>query len=852
MKRPLAVALAVLLVLTLPVAPAGRVFGQTVSQTGTTVGAGGDAAAASSGGGGPGGAAPTAIAIPSLGVTGALAPAAGAPALAAGAASVATSAPPVLPSAAVDAGRAANAVSGAALSQPPGDLDLDSGAADISAILENSEGGDQAGAAAAVGTRVFDGAAVIEPMAVGPSENPVESPRSGLFARASPPYQKELVRLGMFSGSVQRLNDFIVSRRPGGSALASIRSANIMAAITGASAWSAISDFGKTQLIVAALLCPTDAGDRAANIEAQPVPDSAGLNRFLLVSLLKYAYSELDSDPDAAAHARQDGESLAKTFKVVRTQSWVRRWGPRVAYIVQIAPFALAELPDSAVENPKRAAPRLQALVDDANFALLPPELQANLRQALQMLRVRAGLPAAPAPSEQYLDSAVEIEVASIPKILNILTTPDGTVDSLMRHPKRKTPIALPAGFPTHPTGGEVGADLRSLRWDSLHPDDKLLLLRHLTSFKKTDFFEDRRIPGVSVKKEVVLNFKRSTGFLGQTYAPGSHRVDVSRVFQGPVEYASRAYVKSVGYVEIHLRAHLSAGAVSNDAWTFLDALGVARTHQHVHIVAPLPRQALEAEPNLEAAVLGDFYRRVNLLAEMSTLFDDGFPIEEKARRKIVYFAPLRAENLVGVTRYFRRVGQGRRRPIGDEYKQAWVGFRGSDTYDQPGLYGLEYRAILGDVDEIIYRERLNDIQRAMVRREYGLDKSRIKTWLGERSAPEAVGKSWYNRPWEELLQSASSEVKGQLKPRLVKVLASKKNTTAHVEIKMLVHDWSDDPLVFGDVALEKKITGAQARALARLNPSLENLSIVMHDFLIDSGLYERVAQSLKSSSRTL
>ena len=373
----------------------------------------------------------------------------------------------------------------------------------------------------------------------------------------------------------------------------------------------------------------------------------------------------------------------------------------------------------------------------------------------------------------------------------------------------------------------------------------------------------------MSVKKEVVLNFARETAFLGETYPSGRHLVDVSRVLGGAVEYRGVADVEDVSGVELHFRDNQSAGTVIHDAWTFLDGLGVPRAALHAHIVAPLPIEALKREPEVQAAAMADFYRRVNLLAEMTTIVDEWRSIKMHTHGGRSFFGHATPWTMAFVFDYLRTNRSilsnsilSSLFPLGNYAKLGWVGFFGSDKYDEPGLYGLEYRAIAAGVSETDYREILDRIQQSMLRDDYGVPKETIRRWLAGQKNKKFPGvaliAACYHQEWPRLFAEASPDVKkatygfgSQRQQRLTRRLTKQRLTEqgkGHAELKMLVYNWSNDPLVFEDEAFQKRIVEQQARALGRFQ-SGEPVNELVSDFIVDSGLYDAVSRSIGPAS---
>lgn len=67
---------------------------------------------------------------------------------------------------------------------------------------------------------------------------------------------------------------------------------------------------------------------------------------------------------------------------------------------------------------------------------------------------------------------------------------------------------------------------------------------------------------------------------------------------------------------------------------------------------------------------------------------------------------------------------------------------------------------------------------------------------------------------------------------------------SSHIEVKMLLFDWSRDPLFYGDEKALARIRKSQLEALHGLSKGLD-LSRVMRKFVTDSGIAEAVEASL-------
>jgi hypothetical protein len=462
-------------------------------------------------------------------------------------------------------------------------------------------------------------------------------------------------------------------------------------------------------------------------------------------------------------------------------------------------------------------------------------------------------------------DSAVEIEIDTN-YVLGTLTTPDGTVGGFLG--KRPIPKWLEKSV----------KDPRQIPWDNLSPAGKLRLLQHGAKLKKTEFSEDRNVEGIRVKPVVTLQFKKETDFLGKTYPPGSHDVDISNVL-GKVEYRGPKEVLTVGGLELHFReGRASAGTVSRDAWTFLDGLGAPRTHQHVHVVAPMPFDALKRDPLGQSVRMTDFVRRANAVAEMIGILWHGQSITDIIEEGGThYFEFLKAGSLEDIFLYLYEVAKGHL--YEPSRILSWVSFRGLKKYDDPNLWGMENRWLNADAPSEITREFLDTVQMAMLDNKYGVPDERLKRWVdwlyknGIRFYGTGFVKTWFHKmDWATVVKESPDHIREFLgqkdglfarlrtrcqdswarlqgKPTFREKLTFFRETDASLDL--LFHDWSFDPLLFDDPKKLTLIATEQLRALRRIRNG-EDLRPAVQDFLKDSGLFTLFAASLggKKSSR--
>ncbi len=442
-------------------------------------------------------------------------------------------------------------------------------------------------------------------------------------------------------------------------------------------------------------------------------------------------------------------------------------------------------------------------------------------------------------------DTSVELEIKNSDGVLSLLTTTDGTLAPLLP-PKPgfsilgfRLPPALDESFK-----GWSYEQVAKEPWDNLTISQKEYFLTWVSARKKTDFFKDRKVPGFKIKDKATLTFSKPTEFLGKTYEPGTHEIDISHLFR-QVEYGNPSQNPSM--LELHFRTKNPSGEVSVGAWTFLSGLNQPKIHQHVHIVNTLNIKQLQEEGRVRSVMIADLYRRANLILEMMVI------VEEKHRGlrahtsgDIIFWDTLSSNNLDWVYKHLEKTRKTGKQPhLGSAAKMAYVGFRGADTYDDPSLFGFEVRGISRFANEEFTKKYLNTLQWAMAQENYGIPKESMEKWIKQNNEnPQfKFGSTWYNQPWEELKTNGfAHRFEEIIDPFLRKNFY---NLEENRELKMLLHDWSNDPLLFQNKKLIDQIREKQIQALSRLNAGRDSQQKIVSDFLIQSGLYGIFTRSL-------
>ncbi|NBX76730.1 MAG: hypothetical protein EBQ92_09265 [Proteobacteria bacterium] len=445
--------------------------------------------------------------------------------------------------------------------------------------------------------------------------------------------------------------------------------------------------------------------------------------------------------------------------------------------------------------------------------------------------------------SHPKYDTAVELEMVSDPPVLKLFTPKKGSIAGIFE--RGEVPDAARALFP-----GKTDKEILQTEWRDLAPYKQLEILRIQGKEKSTSFFEDRKIPNMKYEEALFADVKTATDFLGKHYPEGLHTIRPPEFLKGDIEYMGP--FNFPGGVELHFRVKKSAGETSQEARNFQKLIGVNPTHQHVYVVAPIPQKRLEKNPVLIGTQNAEFYRRVNLAAELMTIMEFGGDIKERHSKngglETHVFGALKPSNLVKMADYLVERGKGiKGEPLKDQLKMAWVGFRGADKFDEPDLMGMEFRSISALADLKVYERLLDTVQKAWLQQKMGISQEKIKTWLEEKyqgNYQKALKDNWYQNTWPEVVSKAPSELRSEV-GFLNRQKLSARNDSENTELKMLFHDWSKDPLFFEDLNQQEIIRKAQVKAVKELKKKDGDIQTIMTDFLTESGIYEATLKSL-------
>jgi hypothetical protein len=330
--------------------------------------------------------------------------------------------------------------------------------------------------------------------------------------------------------------------------------------------------------------------------------------------------------------------------------------------------------------------------------------------------------------------------------------------------------------------------------------------------------------------------------------------------------------------MELHLRRAGAAGATLADGFTVAGLLGDGVDAAHQHLPVPIPVEVRRGD-RIARARLVDFYRRVNLVADLEAVLD-GFALTSvKTGVMETSFNYLFGRSLSKLNAHLDKVARGEPSTLGDDLKTAAVGFRVGQTYGKPGWMGFEIRSSSRRRSEA--GDGFPDaVQRGLLTGAYGLSRGRFATWfrktIGTGPADvDADGKALaavhYNGLTQHVLLDAPPALLAALtegdadaferwtaearEPRTIGEKLDRTDTNPHVArflaesprrygLKMLMHDWSKDPVLHDQPALLSRVRRAQLVGISRLRNGVP-ADAITQDFVVESGLYEVFARSI-------
>lgn len=463
-------------------------------------------------------------------------------------------------------------------------------------------------------------------------------------------------------------------------------------------------------------------------------------------------------------------------------------------------------------------------------------------------------------------DVAIEIETIMTQSIWSLTTTPDGKLGSLF----------VAAGVPMKPQI-EVWAknkfpelEPKDIPWSRVPLGQRVVIWHYLRSFTK-DVILDRKVKGLMISETVPVQFSKATTLFGRTWGPGKVDFPIRHYIANYIEYTSNEYSDSI---ELHFRSTQEAGTFSVDVKRLLQMIGVTSDRQHMHIVSKIDYASLYKSPVTEAFKRADYFRRLNTATEMFAVMQRGSTLTQRYNEETQYFMSLAPGTLSEVFDFWLDLALKKTPRLKvDQAKMGWVGFHPSEKYDDHHVTGLQMR----DVQHIEeYQHVLNAVQFAVAENNYGVSDDAFNTWLSAHTSSGnmvtrllgtntqtkrfelkgLIEKLWTNKEQELLLRNASPTALEALEkhrdtPAYSRILSS---AETRLRVKWLLHDWSQDTLVWGNEELIEKIRSEQTRAIERLAALAATASerdyanyetSIIRGFLNRSGLYEIFLRSI-------
>ncbi len=476
-------------------------------------------------------------------------------------------------------------------------------------------------------------------------------------------------------------------------------------------------------------------------------------------------------------------------------------------------------------------------------------------------------------------ETSIEIELPLTEQVAAIITTQDGTLRPLFSHINQ-----IPS---------DVRQDIQKLYSDfdlmldfnSLPRALKLRILKFAIPAMNLEFKQagNRKIPGLALHPLILERYP----------------------FQNFVEFGTPQSVRTAGMIELHMRKDGDASDLIQSAKLLHKSLGYSHGSIHMHVVAKQDKSWLKKNPIVNSFLIADYWRRLNLVMEMRDVIERKATIYYSSfvDSGITYnnFGPLDSASFAIGLQYFLKQGQlggvynlpiiNNRLALGSDAKIAWVGLWGHDKYDSPESFGFEFRSLrTNDTSESLL-QFLNQVRERVENHQFGVDETTMTRWLDHletvASEKEGYPTPWRrdfskdkftatlespfgigpavnyrlvpHKPYEEVMSEVGDDMRklilgmGREEIKFDKDGFQVPDTgqekflahfTARKRLSYILHDWSLDPLFFEKPDEAKKIKQLQLRALRRWMRG-EDEALVIQDFLLDSGVYFALAESV-------
>lgn len=482
----------------------------------------------------------------------------------------------------------------------------------------------------------------------------------------------------------------------------------------------------------------------------------------------------------------------------------------------------------------------------------------------LSFLFAPAGAKAAPLCEQvfegKYLtqQSSVELEIAATDAVIELFDTLDGTLAPAMaKAPAEALPAELLATL-REVAGPE--ADPLSVAWDLLSPSEKAQVITASAKARGQDFHKERKVPGLKYRENVKISFAEPTRFLGADYTPGTYEFRAHDIFPGTaIEFMGPTRMSENLGFELHVRSHLTAGENLLTTRALQKSLLGEMQNVHLHMVAPYPKKLAEPAPesmitrllklvrrkvesvpptdyyNVDVYRAMEFSRRVMLYFDFRMIeLGLGMTVVKDSAGTTINFSPLSPQAFLQFAHSLSQPGLGG----AARSKTGTVGTRTKHFYDSD-VWGLEVRFLSGRLNQAQTAQAISKLQGRMVSGEYFISREEAMARLGGPKAPilDALSELLYVDRFEEKMTAMNLTSE--------QAQAVRKAAAENDFVKMLVHDWSRDPMFAGKPERVQAIEEARKVALAQIfsrNSSTE----AMRTFIRRSGLVFEMQKMLE------
>jgi len=333
--------------------------------------------------------------------------------------------------------------------------------------------------------------------------------------------------------------------------------------------------------------------------------------------------------------------------------------------------------------------------------------------------------------NDPLFDSSIEIELGTIPQVLNLFTTSDGMVSGILRGKPLSPELAqaLKKQFP------EYKNKLSRIPWEKLNPETqrKIVAWVHQTQ----DFDNSRLIQGLIPKQSIKIYLSNPTSIFGKKYEIGWNELPLRTILgQEPLHFTSPKSMANFSALEMHIRQRVNPSKNLEETWNLLEVLKINPVPVHQHVVGKLTPETFGPHLIIETARLIEFHRRLNLYNEMLRILNKK-PIESIHDEKHLFFDSLKQDRLIDdfmntfISLRPHSSDHSSRRP---RRNPAYVCLRLPGTYDgtEP-LFGFEFRTLTKKdppADQEKMKKLMDSTQYSITHQEYGLPKKNFEQWI--------------------------------------------------------------------------------------------------------------------------